>query len=354
MSYVYLSLITVFSFFAAVMAYAYGRNWLLAISPSSKVENFVFFPFLIVCAPIFFGAFFLLSENQDMLFSVSLLQICVVWAGGALIACTGFLQKKLFLPVAVVISCVVGTFLLPSDFLLCSGVLPFWLDRAATLAAWISLVCGFGIFGKTEGLTTVIGSILCGGIILYYILALSSFESAVMFTAMLGVFIAFMFFNWAPSEIYINVASSCAIGFIMGWLFLVLSGEGMELSALILLTYVAIELIFYTVTHIVFLKKASKSSADATDMDKRQDGNADAECRQAGRIQFLLVIFSLMQAFAVKSWSLLIFSAIFVLWATARLGLDPKKEKLSDINRRFIADIKNNIKDFFNTPDKND
>ncbi len=354
MFYVYAISVIVVAFCLAMTIYSRGLNILHRFFFKQKIENYVFLPLVIIGAPVFFAISLFFGKAQDILFSVSTLDISYIFLSCLIIGLSGFLRKKYFLPILLSLFIVGYMFVLPKDFLLFEGLVPFWHDRAATFAIWLIFASGFCFFAETDGLLPEICSLLGLDLIIFSAFGLSSVQLAMFASVLLGVSFAFLIFNGHPAELKINSASSCVFGFFTGWLLIAFCGEGMGLSALILSTLIFIEIAIFIISRYVFLQKAPVPFDEIKDTDERLPDNSDFKCRQFARLQLFLTILALVQAYALKSAALPLFSVLFMLWLTGRLGFEGRQKTFREINHQFISDIKSNIHQFFHKADKDD
>lgn len=126
--------------------------------------------------------------------------------------------------------------LIPADRLVLQGILPFWLDRAATLVAWLWFVNLYNFMDGIDGITGVETASLGLGLVL--VGALTGALDLLPYggiAAATGA--AFLLFNWHPAKLFLGDSGSIPFGFVLGGLLVMLAGHGHLAAALILPAY---------------------------------------------------------------------------------------------------------------------
>ncbi|HUZ75064.1 MAG TPA: glycosyl transferase [Stellaceae bacterium] len=118
------------------------------------------------------------------------------------------------------------------------GLLPPPLDRAAAGLLWLWFVNLYnfmdGIDGIAAGETVSLGA----GIALVLVRASAAGDgTAAMALLVAAAGLGFLPWNWHPARIFLGDVGSVALGYILGWLLLVLAGKGYWAPAVILPLY---------------------------------------------------------------------------------------------------------------------
>jgi UDP-N-acetylmuramyl pentapeptide phosphotransferase/UDP-N-acetylglucosamine-1-phosphate transferase len=117
------------------------------------------------------------------------------------------------------------------------GLLPLPLDRALTALLWLWFINLFNFMDGIDGIAAVetvtisAGLALMAGGVLHF--PLGAFDAAVPAAAALG----FLFWNWAPSRIFLGDVGSVPLGYLLGWLLVITAASGFWEAALILPLY---------------------------------------------------------------------------------------------------------------------
>ncbi len=115
--------------------------------------------------------------------------------------------------------------------------LPFWVDAAVTLVAWLWFINLFNFMDGIDGIAGAeviaisIGAATIAGLgAMPPIFALYSMTAA---AAAAG----FLLWNWQPARVFLGDSGSVPLGYLLGWLLLVLAAYGHWQAALLLPLY---------------------------------------------------------------------------------------------------------------------
>ncbi len=132
----------------------------------------------------------------------------------------------------------VGLLALPDRGQVFQGLLPADLDQAATVLLWTWFMNLFNFMDGIDGITVVeTGSIGFG---LAFVAALTSIASGgylLLVVALSAAVLGFLPWNWHPARVFLGDAGSVPLGFVAGWLLLLLASRGYWASAVLLPLY---------------------------------------------------------------------------------------------------------------------
>jgi UDP-N-acetylmuramyl pentapeptide phosphotransferase/UDP-N-acetylglucosamine-1-phosphate transferase len=129
----------------------------------------------------------------------------------------------------------------PPDAVVFQGVLPLWADRLVTALAWVWFVNLYnfmdGIDGISGGQTASLGLGIAG-----LALGLGAGVASGLPLAVLGMIAAgagggFLLWNWHPAKVFLGDVGSIPLGYMLGWLLLILAFSGYLAVAFILPAY---------------------------------------------------------------------------------------------------------------------
>jgi len=130
-----------------------------------------------------------------------------------------------------------GLWSLEPAALVFQGLLPLPADRLVAALAWLWFVNLFNFMDGIDGITAVETVTIGGGLALVAALhglpAQEVFYGAALAAAALG----FLYWNWAPSRIFLGDVGSVPLGYLLGWLLIVTAAGGLWAVALILPLY---------------------------------------------------------------------------------------------------------------------
>jgi UDP-N-acetylmuramyl pentapeptide phosphotransferase/UDP-N-acetylglucosamine-1-phosphate transferase len=156
------------------------------------------------------------------------------------LALLSFVDDLRGLPVAArlaahFVAALVALALFPRDGLVFQGLLPLPLDRAAAALLWVWFVNLYNFMDGIDGITGV--ETVCIGLGVAIVSFVSSHDFAALALVPVAVALGFLRFNWQPASVFLGDAGSVPLGYVMGWLLLVLARDGLWAPALILPLY---------------------------------------------------------------------------------------------------------------------
>jgi UDP-N-acetylmuramyl pentapeptide phosphotransferase/UDP-N-acetylglucosamine-1-phosphate transferase len=136
----------------------------------------------------------------------------------------------------------IGLMLLPGAGAVFQGLLPPLLDRIATTLLWVWFVNLFNFMDGIDGITGV-ETATCGIGVALVALSIGNDPdgSAVLALTLAAGVLAFLCWNWHPAQLFLGDVGSVPLGYLLGWLLLVLAGKGVWVPALILPLYYLVD-----------------------------------------------------------------------------------------------------------------
>ena len=166
----------------------------------------------------------------------------LVAAGVAVLAALGWLDdtrglgaSTRFVVQGVCVAAVLAA--LPPSSLVWQGWLPVAADRVLTWFAWMWVVNLFNFMDGIDGLSGAELVSVGAGVVLLALLGSVGAEAALLAAVLLGVAVGFLVWNWHPARVFLGDVGSLPLGFLLGWLLLVLAASGHWAVALILPAY---------------------------------------------------------------------------------------------------------------------
>jgi len=118
------------------------------------------------------------------------------------------------------------------------GLLSPTLDAAATVLLWTWFLNLYNFMDGIDGLAA--SETACIGFGLAFVAALTGVASGgylLLVVALAAAALAFLPWNWHPARVFLGDVGSVPLGFMQGWLLLLLAGRGYWVSALLLPLY---------------------------------------------------------------------------------------------------------------------
>ena len=291
-----------------------------------------------------------LSVNitHDQLHPIPLYEIFTLFGLSGLM-CVFSLFEKLdkYTPILNAVSATFLSLLVPSDFYLFNGYLPFIADRALIIALVFIISHCLKYLNNIDGLVGIQSSFIFFAIFILYLADAVPFLIGGFAVIMLGIAATIAIFSWFPSAIKLSPAHCNALGLIIAWLLLRSSVEDAASCTLIALMYLLVEIItiFYKA---VISRKESKpienlSNAYQTFLSGLSVVNV---CISVSKIFIMLSFFCFFQAYAPNEFSIPAFALVIVVWMINHmLNWQQPKKTLKEINKDFIEDVKENLQD---------
>ena len=130
-----------------------------------------------------------------------------------------------------------GLATLPEDARVLQGLLPFWLDRAFALLAWVWFLNLFNFMDGIDGISGTETVSIGAGLALVAMVAGGAAAPALLAAALAGAALGFLWWNWHPARVFLGDVGSVPMGFLLGWLLLQTAAAGSWAAALLLPLY---------------------------------------------------------------------------------------------------------------------
>ncbi len=140
---------------------------------------------------------------------------------------------RLAVHVAAAVAGIAG---LPAEQAVFQGLLPFWLDRAAAVLAWVWFVNLYNFMDGIDGITGVETAAIGLGLMLVDLTA-GQAAGAPAAAAIAAAGLGFLVWNWHPAKLFLGDSGSVPLGYLLGWLLLSAAAQGQWGAAMILPAY---------------------------------------------------------------------------------------------------------------------
>lgn len=143
------------------------------------------------------------------------------------------------LPRLLVMAAAVGAGVqtLPGGGVVFQGLLPVVVDHAVAAMVWLWFINLFNFMDGIDGISGTEGASLGLGVFLLASLGAAAPGVGSLGLALAGVSAGFLLWNWHPAKIFLGDVGSVPLGYLAGWLLLVLAAEGAWQAALLLPAY---------------------------------------------------------------------------------------------------------------------
>ncbi|MSO85835.1 MAG: glycosyltransferase family 4 protein [Rhodospirillales bacterium] len=117
------------------------------------------------------------------------------------------------------------------------GVLPPWLDLAVAGLFWLWFTNLFNFMDGIDGVAATETVLVGFGAAIVAALAFAPGGLSLIGVSFAAAATGFLWWNWPPAKIFLGDVGSIPLGFLLGWLLLLLAQEGQWAAALILPLY---------------------------------------------------------------------------------------------------------------------
>lgn len=324
------------------------------IAPLQK--NLAFAPFCLSCIICFSLVYAVTPTQRDFINDIGYLQVAVpLLLAGGVYAVTLMPKISRFTPAALLVAAGVSVFVLPSDFLMFNGILPFWLDRACILLMWFLFSNFYYILNGVDGLISAqTFSIGAAFLVLGAIDAIPLFYTMIA-VSLLSISGSSLILSWFPARINFTQNSCRVLGFITGWLLVFSSAEGLASCNVIFIAFYLLELVQAAIKKISLRDRYNNLTSNTVYYQANVSGLSPTEiCIFLFKLQTVFIIIGCFQLYSPNVYSLPILSLVLGAWFLNKLkNWQTPDKNLREINKDFIDDIRQNIEDIKNNIGRN-
>jgi UDP-N-acetylmuramyl pentapeptide phosphotransferase/UDP-N-acetylglucosamine-1-phosphate transferase len=139
---------------------------------------------------------------------------------------------------AHILAVALGLFALPASLLVFQGLLPPLFDRIAAALLWVWFLNLYNFMDGIDGITCTETVFLGLGLVVVLLLADQGGDGAPLLAlAAIAGAAGFLRWNWPPAQLFLGDVGSIPLGYVMGWLLLMMAAKGLWAPALILPLY---------------------------------------------------------------------------------------------------------------------
>ena len=121
------------------------------------------------------------------------------------------------------------------------GALPPLLDHVVVGLMWLWFINLFNFMDGIDGIAAVESLCIAGGLALCAGMAGLDDGLAFWAASLAAAALGFLYWNWAPARIFLGDVGSIPLGYLLGWLLILLAAEGYWAAALILPLYYLVD-----------------------------------------------------------------------------------------------------------------
>lgn len=126
---------------------------------------------------------------------------------------------------------------LPVSVQVFAGWLPLPMDRIATGILWLWFINLFNFMDGIDGISGIETGSISLGIVLLALFGALPLKYGAYAVILLGAAVGFLRWNWSPAVVFLGDVGSVSLGFLLGWLLIIVAAAGHPGSALLLALY---------------------------------------------------------------------------------------------------------------------
>ena len=226
-----------------------------------------------------------------------------------------------------------GLISLPIDHLVFQGTMPLWLDRVVAGFAWIWFINLTNFMDGIDGITGAQNIHTSLGFIIITAISAVLPQHTIIAECILGASLGFLIWNWHPAKLFMGDVGSIPLGYLLGFLMMMLAINGyLGIAVAIPLYYVA-DASITLIRRILEKKKFWQAHREHFYQQATLGVNSPIPVVKAiiiGNAGLLLIS---VLALTTTAWALL-FAPLLVmglLWYLKRLSRAQKMSKLKEI-----------------------
>ncbi|HAU29382.1 MAG TPA: hypothetical protein DCW68_04630 [Rhodospirillaceae bacterium] len=163
-------------------------------------------------------------------------------AGSVGVGIVSWMDDRKGLPVRVrllvqMVAVVLPLWFMPHDRMVFANLLPLVPDRILAGLCWLWFINLFNFMDGIDGIAAGEGTLVALGLAVVGILSGASEPFVLASLVVAGAALGFLVWNWHPAKMFMGDVGSIPLGYILGWLLLVLASHGQLASAIILPLY---------------------------------------------------------------------------------------------------------------------
>ncbi len=294
--------------------------------------------------------YFLLPDYNDIIVTVKYINIATIFILSAFIYLAFLLENNTLLHTITIISAAIATYLIPDNVVIFNSYIPLIAERLIIF----TVVFLFTSFAKIlNGMSAIFTIFILTGLVGTSIISIVGGLPLIFgFTAsaLSGIWLGFLRFNWYPSELRLTDGACASAVFLLTNFFLYGTFEFSGPSMLILSSYLIAETIWVIVRRYLWhIKEPDLFNNTAYFTSYTRDISIDAILVSIIKIAIVNIIFACFQLYSTNPISIPFFSIIVNLWLLNIL-YNACEENLSikETNVAFLQEIKSGLDTIFN------
>lgn len=321
------------------------------LAPRKNAPFVIIFP---ITALAFIFLFYQISNQQDFIYPLAVLNLWLPLAGSALIyGCWRFVRSPHFATLVILLCSGAAYFLQPSEFSVAPELSP-WISGLI-----LSLILFFFSFSYPyiNGIDGILGLQTTGiGLGIFALSLLGGVPSLLggFSLSFAAVFCAFMFFNWYPAKLSLTTGGAHAVGFIIGWLMLNTAYEGSGPAVIIFALFFVVEILTALLKKMTLRPEYANLAANTNCYEANLSGFPPSSiAANIFRLQLILLMMGCFELYAPNAYTIPLFTLVVTIWYLSKLkNWQNSNKTIRELNQDLMAEIKTNLNNVKNQINK--
>ncbi len=254
--------------------------------------------------------------EYDFIVEINFWKFLIPFLGGAIIIGAAIFERNYFVSLAVLLAVILGVFILDIEISFFERA-PRFINQGITVAVWWLFAMGYRALSGLNTLPQVEAMTVGLGFLLLSWFGVAPLMIGVFSASLIAVFIIAYLYSAANP---VGILVSPVVGFVLGWLGLMVYGEYLLPCFVIFMMYYIVEFVVCFFKKITFLPQYRDFEYNSITFQSFYNGlPVMVVIKNVWMINAILLVLGLFQLSGVNSYSIPIFVALLVSWQLYRM-----------------------------------
>lgn len=313
----------------AISVFFLSYSWFLFITRKSPSSDFFLstiinqptFPLLSLGGICFILAYVVAKDQADALVFLPLYcPLIFILSSFLMLYLFNRFQTNKWQFLIILCFTLLNTLFLPADMNITDGILPPLAEKISLALLWSLFAFMYFTLNGVEGVVSLQTLSVALGVMVLFALGMISSLYGLYSCVFIALFLALNFFTSFPSSIKLSTSDCRIIGFMLGWLGVLISLESAGSCFIILSMYYIYE------TAIALVKKISfqnqfKLLTNNTFYARLADAGVSPQNigKFISRLNLVMIILACFQIYAPNNYTMLIVAVFMIFWMTGKV-----------------------------------
>lgn len=305
-----------------------ANGWLLYCSQPAENNHLIkkilkqpTFPLLVlgsICCSI---AYFLIPTQGDSLVFLPFWNILLFFISGfILLGLSSYFTSNKLQFIFILTLCLLNTLLLPQGFNLTEGLLPSYAEKIIVAIVWCLFAYLYFVLNGVEGIISIQSLSICFGIMLLFAIGIMPTLDGYFSCIFIALLLALTFYTSYPASLLLSTSECRYLGFMVGWLGVLMAIEGNWSCFIILSMYYIYETVIAFGKKLCFQKQFKILANNTFYSQLATAGIAPKNiCNLISRINLVMILLTGFQVYAPNNYTIIIVSFFMVFWISSKI-----------------------------------